>query len=131
MDLELIAHEIVRLIRGLALLLLSSVVMLGSLVIVVIGACFAVMGAGTPLYQSILWLQEGRWHPFTNAYMLGPQPRSTWVGVDEIIRWVWDLPLTLGALLAGLAIMALGAAVGGMGLTIRKRLDDQLRERSS
>jgi hypothetical protein len=51
--------------------------------------------------------------------------------VDQIIRWVWDLPLTLGALVAGLIIVALGAAVGSMGLTVRKRLDDQLRERKS
>jgi hypothetical protein len=68
MDLEVIAREIVRLLRGLTLLLISTVVMLAGLVIVAIGGCFAVMGAGTPVYQSLLWLQEGRWYSFTSAY---------------------------------------------------------------
>jgi len=54
-------------------------------------------------WQCFMWLKYGYWHPVpvTAAFQnLGiPYPTTEWAGVQKMIDWVLDLPLSLTALL--------------------------------
>jgi hypothetical protein len=61
-------------------------------------------------YQCFHWLKFGHWIPLTIADGLGwaglHVQSSGWLGLDEIIWWFVDLPLSAIPLVAGLGFLA-------------------------
>lgn len=59
-------------------------------------------------WQSLRWLQSGVWPKLAwsdGLAMLGiDHPRAAWVGVDRMIDWVLDLPLTILPIAAALLL---------------------------
>jgi hypothetical protein len=66
-------------------------------------------GVGVVICQCGLWMSDGRWTYVTVGYALGEPRRSTWVGLMQIIEWIWLQPLSAGLILAG--FLALGVSV--------------------
>ena len=62
-----------------------------------IGLVFVFIATAIPIYQAILWLQLGIWHPMPISLALvyfGLQPPTTeWIGLQKILNWFFDLPV--------------------------------------
>jgi hypothetical protein len=73
----------------------------------VIFACPAIIA-----WQSCMWLRWGYWPPLSihDAWFWAGLgfPSTGWMGVDKLIDWTFDGPLSLIAFLSGLAIVWLG-----------------------
>ena len=83
--------------------------------------CVLFFGFGTPGiltwggivgYQCVRWLQDGHWLPIVirdGFHWNGIFIRSTgWVGVDKIIGWLVDFPLSFAPLLFGIGFVGAG-----------------------
>jgi hypothetical protein len=60
-------------------------------------------------WQSYMWLRWGYWPPLSihDAWFWAGLgfPSTGWMGVDKLIDWTFDGPLSLIAFLSGLAIV--------------------------
>ncbi|MGY4227758.1 hypothetical protein ACVMIH_005119 [Bradyrhizobium sp. USDA 4503] len=82
---------------------------------VVIGLC----GPAVIAYQGLLWLQNGVWTPFAIRDALAiihlgatiPDPSLSWIGVQKIVVWLLDFPLSIGLIVSGWL-----TCIGGVGI---------------
>ena len=60
-------------------------------------------------YQCVSWLREGAWTPYPVSWLwlqLDPKlPHAQWKGVDQIVQWLLDLPLSFSLIVLALACM--------------------------
>lgn len=76
-----------------------------------IGGMLSILsGIGILLFYGYSWLRYGGYDPYLISILITPRPAS-WVGVDQIIRWVISLPLWLGCIVVGFLAFFLGIAV--------------------
>ena len=78
---------------------LSGILMLPSL---------AVLG-----WQAYSWLRTGHWTalPIAKAfeYLEWPIPATTWGGLQKIIDWIFDIPLSLTLFVLAFIVLVIGA----------------------
>ena len=73
---------------------------------------------GVLAYQGIQWLRLAVWTPLPLALAWDaasiPRPHVTWLGVQTILDWVLDLPLSflsLGVVLIGFLLVSVGVVM--------------------
>jgi hypothetical protein len=69
-------------------------------------------------YQTFLWLKEGQWTPMPISSIFGILGFDyysvidvSWAGVQKILIWLLDLPLSLGLIVFGCVV---GVVVGNV-----------------
>lgn len=90
----------------------------GSL-IMICGAAIVLFGVFVLAMQLLHWLKDGNWVAFEFRRLpqaLGsadpwPYPALNWKGVEEIARWLYDLPLCIISTAAGFTLLCWGALV--------------------
>jgi hypothetical protein len=67
-----------------------------------------------PAYQALLWLKDGVWHPLPISWATRHVPQTDWVGLQKIIDWTLDLPVSVLPMLVALLcfVVAYSKAVG-------------------
>jgi hypothetical protein len=70
-------------------------------------------------WQSYSWLRLGYWPALTVddawiwAGMYAP-PQTGWLGIDKIIGWIFESPLSLSAFIGGVALLWAGIFFAGL-----------------
>ena len=70
-------------------------------------------------YQGLLWLQSGHWTPIAlreavsifNGSPPIPDPTISWRGVQQIVGWLLDAPLSLSLWFLGFGLVAVGVSI--------------------
>jgi hypothetical protein len=83
------------------------------------GLIIGLAGPFVVIYQGLLWLREGFWTPFGIRHVLSiihigspiADPSLSWRGVQNIIVWVLDSPLSIGLAIVGWLICLSGVSV--------------------
>jgi hypothetical protein len=86
-----------------------------------IGAFGFLAGVGVFLYQIYLWLKLGQWVSMPLSTMIvwlgfdfSSVTNITWIGIQKLVVWSLDLPLSIVSIIAGLAIgYVVGSLVAG------------------
>jgi hypothetical protein len=104
---------------------------LWALIVRFIGLLIIFYGIGVFGYQVIGWLRDGFWTPFelrtewewlwAVVGMRAPQPQFSWLGIQKIVSWLLQAPLSL-------AIIIQGIAVYGFGRSLKAKVDVQIAE---
>jgi hypothetical protein len=76
--------------------------------------CLAVpvfIGPGIVVWQLFEWLKTGAWHPVPvtaafDFFKVG-HPVTNWAGVQKMIEWGLDLPLSVVTFLAAMTVLVL------------------------
>src|SRR5262245_34620645 len=81
-------------------------------VLVLLGWVFSALASCALSYQVMFWLKYGDWLPldllrFWN-WIGDWVPYSSWVGIDRIIFWFLEIPLTISLILLGFVCILLG-----------------------
>ncbi|MBR1147079.1 hypothetical protein [Bradyrhizobium sp. AUGA SZCCT0431] len=75
-------------------------------------------GPGVLAYQGYPWLQSGIWTPLPISlvfdYFSWPHRLKGWIGLQSMIDWLLDCPLSLLVFLLSLVAIVIGAVAGAM-----------------
>ena len=85
------------------------------------GALIILSGIGILLSYAYQWLKGGTFTSLSISYLISPKPTS-WVGLNQIIGWLTDLPLWLGAFVAGGLAFLMGNGMLAEADELRRRL---------
>jgi hypothetical protein len=91
------------------------------IVVYVAGVLIALAGFLVLCYQGILWLQHGYWTQFAMREVVSilsggapiSNPTLQWQGIQKVIVWLLDAPLSFGSIIVGIATVFAGAAIVG------------------
>lgn len=61
------------------------------------------------------WLKHGIWGPEVRWYAVVGHPRSSWVKIQELINFIWDLPAWNVLVLIGFALWGVVTLLDGVG----------------
>lgn len=86
-----------------------TIVAIAGLLVVLAG--IAVLGM-----QCLGWLREGEWTAFPVSGLAGPPPQGDWLGLNAIVGWVYELPLSLALVVIGVAVALTGANMEDLSL---------------
>jgi hypothetical protein len=71
---------------------------------------------GILVWQCYDWLRTGSWTPIPLSkaftYFQWPMPHTSWVGLQSIINWLFDIPASLVVFLVSLLVLVVFAIIG-------------------
>jgi hypothetical protein len=90
--------------------ILNFIVMLGTLVFM--------LGPVTLAYQIYFWLRYGTWLPLTILVAFSKlgisYPQTEWGGIQKIIDWLMNFPLSIGLLMLPIILILIGGFIASL-----------------
>jgi hypothetical protein len=94
------------------------IIRLFSLALYIVGILVILTAAGLFVYQCSLWLHDDAWTPIAIRNMVEPplQTDMEMKGLERIINWILDCPLTVAIFISGAVLAAIGRNMTRIGL---------------
>jgi hypothetical protein len=88
-------------------------------IIAIAGYLIALMGVLILGFQIILWMRNGYWTPFSARQAVSvfaggdpiPYPALSWRGIEKVVVWLLDAPLSVSLWVDGWIVIVVGLIV--------------------